>query len=333
MKLNIRKPAGKLYAVAGAVILVAVIAVIWINVGAGSRDAAGKTINKASEEPVQETNQKVPGTNQPVQKTEEPVQEANQPIQENEQPVQVVSQPVQETNQTGIHNQEGKQPLDENSSGNPAAQVPNKAPSDPPVEGADLTTPPKPQIITVQIPSAAKIQAQNWFPSHFYDVFTHPVEYGFANEEEVSQLVLGTPFNVFKYADDQVSDTGIYYFPVLLNGKVKATLGLVQASDGSYSGTFSVGFAAELEATLGKVKEPIKIFTLDGEIRAITAKEDYIVVGMPGQEAPKPLTESEVEKINALDASNVTAKKYTEETISVQPLNLSQNEVLSRLFN
>lgn len=180
------------------------------------------------------------------------------------------------------------------------------------------------QIISIEVPSDVQSYAVSILPYHLNGVKKTPIEYGF-KDCNISKITLGNPFNIYKYSNEEVVNTGVYYFSVLYNGNIKATLAVTKDKNGSLTSTFSKGFSSNLNKILHYNKnKKYRLFDIENEIRAIDSDNALFVSDDKFSEnSSKEISVNIINKINNLNKSNIDNKKYKE--CYVEPLQVNNN--------
>lgn len=176
------------------------------------------------------------------------------------------------------------------------------------------------QIISVKISSDIEKYAFYVFPKHVHAINQDQNEYGL-DDCDVSKLVLGSPFNIYKFNGNEVVNTDIYYFPVMYGDEIRATLAVVKDINGTLSSTFSKGFSKNLNTILSNTKgKNFRLIDINGEIRAVDTSEALLVANdINSGNIPKKVDKEIVDKINKLSKDNITKKKYIEATTAISP--------------
>lgn len=178
------------------------------------------------------------------------------------------------------------------------------------------------KIITVQVPNDVSLFAAKEFPKQISGAAKFATEYGL-DSSDATHYTLGTAFNIYNFANDYITDSGIYYFPVLYKGKIKATLAVTKSKDGSLSSTFSKGFASKLEDTLeSNANKQFRLINIDGEIRAVNDKDAILVAKDIYKDTAAEVKTETINKINYLAKNNIS-KKYNEVINNITPLDMT----------
>lgn len=184
------------------------------------------------------------------------------------------------------------------------------------------------QIISTEVPSNIQAYAISILPRHLNAVKGNTAQYGLGNIDE-SKLVLGKPFNIYAYDNEEVTNTGIYYFPVLLNGNIEATLAITKDKNGNLSSTFSKDFSSNLnKILLNNKNRKYRLFSINNEIRAIDDNNALLVSNdISEKKSLNEIDANTISKINRLLENNIKEKKYKE--YSIDPLQIENNSTIN----
>ena len=172
-------------------------------------------------------------------------------------------------------------------------------------------------IVTSKIPSEAINFAAKEFPKHKGALMRSKDKYDF-QLNKVEKFSLGTPFSVFSYNDNNVSQSDIYHFPVLENSKIVALFSVTKTKDNSFTATLSKSFASELEQ-LVKSNESKNFRLYDIEDNIIAAdKSTFVTLSENKVNNKKTVIDSlKIKKINESANKNMSSKKYKEDKVSL----------------
>jgi hypothetical protein len=184
------------------------------------------------------------------------------------------------------------------------------------------------QIISIEVPSNIQAYAISILPKHLNAAKKTPIEYGLGNID-ISKLVLGKPFNIYAYDNEEVTNTGIYYFPVLFNGNIEATLAITKNRNGDLSSTFSKSFSSNLnKILLNNKNKKYRLFSINNELRAIDNNNALLVSNdVSEKKSIREIDANTISKINGLIDNNIKEKKYKE--YNIEPLKAENNSSMN----
>lgn len=170
------------------------------------------------------------------------------------------------------------------------------------------------QILSTETPSEIFTYANSVLPLHLHAAGMTPAEYGL-NDEEISHLVLGTPFRIYELENGSFVSVHNYYFPVLSNTAIVAILAVAQTDDGHLSSTFSKGFSESLDNVLKTNHgEEFRLVDIDDEIWAVDPSDALLLAdNSDDSSAEETVSQKTIEQVN--DISKDTGKEgQTEES-------------------
>jgi len=174
------------------------------------------------------------------------------------------------------------------------------------------------KIISVEIPADIDAYATKVFPNQIHSAMQAAKEYGLPDSNS-THYTLGTAFNVYKLSDESIDNTNIYYFTVLFDGKIVASLAVSKSQNGGISSTFSKGFAKTLETTVeNNSNKQFRMVDIDGDIQAVSNTDTFLVFKDVQKETVPEVKPETIKKINKLAQVNTDAKKYKESISTVK---------------
>ena len=185
------------------------------------------------------------------------------------------------------------------------------------------------QILSTEVPQEVISYADSVLPEHLHAMSLTPAEYGLGGCD-LSQLALGTPFNVYQLNDASLTDTQNYYFPLLCNNQIVALLAVAD-NNGTLSSTFSQSFAKTLNGILSANRgRAFRLVSVENELLAVDDAEALLVSDDMGRSDAGEKSPAEViGQVSQFSKQNEEANRYEETPVMATRVSHSRASLMA----
>lgn len=173
-------------------------------------------------------------------------------------------------------------------------------------------------IQSIAVPEDAEVYAEKVVGFMLAGAVNNPNTYDVAFQSP-DDLVLGTPYTIFKANGESVENSGIYYFPILEGQEIKLILSVYQVN-GEWSATFGKDIAEQLNALVVTNDENNPYILYSDNLKIYAQNDDATVLLQDGDPLKNALSSfsqlsydvkkaaiTSTSKAENLDANNIVA--------------------------